>query len=120
MAEVHRTYAGSVGFEESRVREISRAVVRRTPDVAASVSNHWLVIGGGDDGVSHTMAEIVQPTLVLHGSEDPMFPLSHGEALAAEIPDARLVVLEGMGHEEPPRAFWDVVVPAVLAHPVRG
>jgi pimeloyl-ACP methyl ester carboxylesterase len=114
MVEVHRTYAGSVGFDEARVREISRSVIDRTPDVAASVSNHWQVIGGGEDEEPHTMAEIRQPTLVLHGSEDPMFPLPHGEALAASIPGASLVVLEGMGHEMPPRAFWDVVVPAVL------
>lgn len=116
MVEVNRIYAGSVGFEEPRVRQISRIVVGRTPDVAASVSNHWLVVGGGEDEEPPAMAAIGQPTLVLHGSEDPLFPLPHGEALAAEIPGARLLVLEGMGHEVPPRAFWDVVVPAVVAH----
>ncbi len=116
MVAVQRTYAGSVGFEESVVREIARLVVARTPDVAASVSNHWLAAGGGEDEERRSMADIRRPTLVLHGSEDPMFPLPHGRALAAEIPGATLVVLAGMGHEVPPRAFWDVVVPAVLEH----
>lgn len=115
MVAVHREYAGSVGFDEDRVREISRGVVARTTNVAASVSNHWLVVGGGD-GEPHDMAEIEQPTLVLHGTEDPLFPLAHGEALANEIPGATLVRLQGMGHEVPPRAFWDVVVPVLLAH----
>ena len=114
MVAVHRTYSGSVGFDEDVVRALARQVVRRTPDVRASVTNHWVVVGGGDPS-PHTMADIAVPTLVLHGTDDPMFPWPHGEALAREIAGARLVALEGMGHEHPPRAFWDVVVPAIVA-----
>jgi hypothetical protein len=44
-----------------------------------------------------------------------MFPHEHGQALAAEIPEARLLTLDGAGHELP-RATWDVVVPAVIEH----
>src|SRR4029077_13350055 len=112
MVEVHRAYAGSLGVDEDRVRAISRAVVERTRDVRASVTNHWIVVGGGE-GDPHTMAEINAPTLVLHGTDDPMFPFAHGQALADEIQGARLVPLDGMGHEVPPRALWDVVVPAI-------
>jgi len=115
MVEVHRLYAGSLGLDEERVRAISRAVVERSHDVRASVTNHWLVVGGGDDQ-PHTMADIVAPTLVLHGTDDPFFPLAHGRALAAEIAGARLLPLEGMGHEVPPQALWDVVVPAIVEH----
>ena len=53
---------------------------------------------------------------MLHGTEDPLFPPVHGEALAREIPGARLVLLEGMGHEVPPRPLWGQVVAAVLDH----
>ena len=53
------------------------------------------------------------PTLVIHGADDPIFPLGHGEALAREIPGAELLVLEETGHELP-RRDWDVVVPAIL------
>jgi pimeloyl-ACP methyl ester carboxylesterase len=115
MVEVNRLFAGSL-FDEDTTRAISRHVVQRTRDVQASVTNHWLVVGGGDEGASHTMADIDTPTLVLHGTEDPMFPLPHGEALAAEIRGARLLPLEGMGHEVPPRPLWDVVVPAIVEH----
>jgi pimeloyl-ACP methyl ester carboxylesterase len=113
MVDVHRVYAGSLGLDEERVRAISRQVVERSKDVRASVTNHWLVIGGGDDE-THTMAEIRVPTLVLHGTDDPFFPLPHGRALAGEIEGARLIPLEGMGHEPPPQALWDVVVPAIV------
>ncbi len=62
------------------------------------------------------VSAITAPTLVLHGTEDPLFPIGHGEALAAEIPGARLVPLPGVGHQMPPPAVWDVVVPEILAH----
>jgi len=40
-------------------------------------------------------------TLVLHGSNDPILPLDHGEDIAARIPGARLQVLHGAGHNHP-------------------
>ncbi len=107
-----RPYAGSL-WDEDEVRAVSRIVVRRTRDMAASVTNHWLVIGTGEES-PHTMADIDVPTLVLHGTEDPLFPFPHGEALAAEIRGAKLVPMPGMGHEFPPRPLWDVVVPAIV------
>ena len=66
------------------------------------------------------MSEIDVPTLVLHGTEDPLFPLPHGQALASEIRGATLLPLDGMGHEVPPRGLWDVVVPAIVEHTSRG
>jgi pimeloyl-ACP methyl ester carboxylesterase len=116
MVEVQRLFAGSLGIDEPRVREIARTVVERSHSVAAAVTNHWLAIGGGEGGPTHTMADIDVPTLVLHGTDDPSFPIAHGRALAAEIRGARLIELEGMGHEVPPQALWDVVVPAIIEH----
>jgi len=57
-------------------------------------------------------------TLVIHGDQDPIFPLPHGRALAAEIPDAALLVLDGAGHELA-RADWESVIDALLAHTER-
>jgi len=116
-----RAYAGSAGIEEARVRRIAEAVADRTGDLAANRANHWIVIGGGSDDDSSDddafrMADLRMPTLVLHGSDDPLFPLPHGEALAAEIPGATLLTLPGMGHEVPPERTWDVVVPAIAHH----
>jgi pimeloyl-ACP methyl ester carboxylesterase len=44
------------------------------------------------------LSAVTAPTLVVHGSEDVLFPPAHGEALAGQIPGARLEVLPGMGH----------------------
>jgi len=41
------------------------------------------------------------PTLVVHGTEDPLFPWGHAEVLAHAIPGATLVPWEGVGHELP-------------------
>jgi pimeloyl-ACP methyl ester carboxylesterase len=70
----------------------------------------------GGEPVRPRLGEIRAPTLVLHGTEDPLFPCGHGEALAAEIPGARLLPLEGVGHEMPPRPVWDQVVAAIVEH----
>lgn len=54
------------------------------------------------------LGEISAPTLVVHGSEDPIFPLSHGQALAGGVPGARLHVWDGVGHELPPPLMGDL------------
>ena len=40
------------------------------------------------------LSELAIPALVVHGRQDPFFPVGNGEALAREIPGARLLVLE--------------------------
>jgi pimeloyl-ACP methyl ester carboxylesterase len=116
MVEEHRPYAGPLGFDADEVRAIAATVVDRTRDVEASVTNHWLIEGGSGGPLRPRLGEIQAPTLVIHGTADPMFPLPHGEALAREIPNARLVPIEGMGHEYPPRPVWDVVIEEMLRH----
>jgi pimeloyl-ACP methyl ester carboxylesterase len=113
LVEEQRPYAGALGFDEDRVRATAGQVVDRSRDVAAA-GNHALVAGGGSTGFR--MADIAVPTLVLHGTTDPLFPLAHGRAVAAEIVGARLVELAGMGHEVPPPPLWDEVVELVVAH----
>jgi pimeloyl-ACP methyl ester carboxylesterase len=110
-----RPYAGSLGFEEARVRRIAETVVDRSHDVA-SRTNHWVALADDSGDVAFRMADIRVPTLVLHGTDDPLFPFPHGEALAAEIPGASLLPVPGMGHEVPPERTWDVVVPAIARH----
>jgi pimeloyl-ACP methyl ester carboxylesterase len=64
--------------------------------------------------VHGALDDLEAPTLVLHGTEDPLLPFAEAEALPAEIPGARQLALEGMGHQMPPRPLWDRVVPAIL------
>jgi pimeloyl-ACP methyl ester carboxylesterase len=107
-------FAGSLGVDEDGARALVGRIVDRTLDIESSMTNHWLLEGG--EPTRPRLGSITQPTLVLHGTDDPLFPYAHGEALAAEIPGARLVQLEGVGHEFPPRQVWDQFVEAVLDH----
>jgi pimeloyl-ACP methyl ester carboxylesterase len=61
------------------------------------------------------LGEIQTPTLLIHGTDDPVLPYLHGVALEKEIPDARLLTLEETGHELPLRV-WDAVIAEILKH----
>ncbi|MGY0235918.1 alpha/beta hydrolase [Longispora urticae] len=104
-------------FDEEAVREQATRVADRSVDIAAQLTNPFLIDAGAP--WRDRLGAITAPTLVLHGTEDPLFPLAHGRALAAEIPGARLIELTRTGHEVFPRAQWDVVVPAILKHTAR-
>jgi pimeloyl-ACP methyl ester carboxylesterase len=106
-------FAGRRGVDEDRSRQLVGRIFDRTRNMA-SMSNHWALEGG--EPIRPRLAQIRVPTLVLHGTDDPLFPYGHAEALAREIRGARLIPLEGVGHEMPPAAVWDVVIPAILSH----
>jgi pimeloyl-ACP methyl ester carboxylesterase len=59
------------------------------------------------------------PTVVIHGTADPLVTPTGGEATAKAIPGAELIMIEGMGHELPP-GVWPRVVDAVAANASRG
>jgi pimeloyl-ACP methyl ester carboxylesterase len=103
---------GERAVDESGLRELVRRDVERARDFAAA-QNHDLMSHG--EGSPRPLSSITAPTLVIHGSADPMFPLEHGRALAEEIPGARLLALPGAGHGVD-RADWEVVVKAILEH----
>jgi pimeloyl-ACP methyl ester carboxylesterase len=95
-----RCLHGSVlPFEEKEYRAMEELVHRRARDPQAAL-NHTLA-GAASRDSSESLATVTAPTLVIHGSEDPMFPPAHGEATAAAIPGARLVVVPGLGHTLP-------------------
>jgi pimeloyl-ACP methyl ester carboxylesterase len=54
------------------------------------------------------LPEINLPTLVVHGRRDPFFPLGNGEAIAREIPRARLLVLDDAATAIPDAAAREV------------
>ena len=115
LVEEERAYAArSRPFEEVERRELAERILDRTIDIAASMKNHWILPDEGG-GWRERLGEIRMPTLVIHGTEDPFFQLGHALALEREIPGARLVRVEQMGHELP-RTAWDVVVPEILRH----
>jgi pimeloyl-ACP methyl ester carboxylesterase len=61
------------------------------------------------------LRELDVPTLVIHGSADPLVTLSGGERTAEAVPNAKLLVIDGMGHDLPP-VFWPQIIEAITNH----
>lgn len=61
------------------------------------------IVASGDRRAA--LAEITAPTVVIHGADDPLVPLTGGHDTAATIPGAELHVVPGMGHNLP-RELW--------------
>jgi len=61
------------------------------------------------------LSKIDLPTLVIHGTEDPLLPHAHGVALASAIPGARFESIKGMGHDLPV-PLVPVLSEKILAH----
>ncbi|MCP4760745.1 MAG: alpha/beta hydrolase [archaeon] len=55
------------------------------------------------------LATIEVPTVVIHGSIDPLVPVEGGKDTAKSIPNAELLIIEGMGHSIPEDAVSQVV-----------
>jgi pimeloyl-ACP methyl ester carboxylesterase len=99
-------------FDEAAFRDLARRDVGRARNFAAA-QNHDRLRDG--QSTAKTLSAIAVPTLVIHGTADPMFPIGHAEALADEIPNARLLPLEGAGHNVD-RADWETIAGAILDH----
>jgi pimeloyl-ACP methyl ester carboxylesterase len=101
-------------FDEAAMRDLAGRVFDRSANIAANLTNPFILDAG--DPWRQRLGQVAAPTLVVHGSEDPLFPYGHALVLAREIPGAHLLALEQTGHEYFPRATWDLVVPAILRH----
>jgi pimeloyl-ACP methyl ester carboxylesterase len=117
LVDYSRALAGHQrAFDDTAVRELARREVMRARNFAAA-QNHEAI--PNEEPADESLSSITAPTLVVHGTDDPMFPLQHGEALADEIPNARLLMLERAGHGVD-RADWDIIVRAIIDHTARA
>ncbi|BAU15696.1 alpha/beta hydrolase fold protein (plasmid) [Leptolyngbya sp. NIES-3755] len=99
-------------FDEAMIRKCAIADFDLTPNLMTTF-NHALLQGG--EQWFDRLDEITAPTLVIHGTEDPVLPYVHGLALQAEIPNAVLLTLPGTGHELH-RDDWLVILEAIQQH----
>ncbi|CDX48781.1 Alpha/beta hydrolase fold protein [Mesorhizobium plurifarium] len=112
MVEDARAIASTLHlFDKKRTRAMIEADYDRSGGLA-SATNHFLLKGGGPQ---RTARDLRAPLLVIHGTTDPLFPIEHGEALAKAVAGARLVKIEGGGHELH-RNDWPQIIDAIVAH----
>lgn len=98
-------------FDADAARAEATAEVAHAPHAEHA---HGIAIVSSSSRVPD-LGRIQVPTLVLHGTADPVVPVAHGRLLAQRIPGARIIEYEGLGHEMP-AAWCDEIVPEVLAH----
>ena len=106
---------GSPGFpaDHAELRSRIERGVRRAYDPAGTLRQLLAIVAAPDRRAQ--LKRLAVPTLVIHGANDPLVPVDAGRETARSIPGARLMVIEGMGHDLPP-ALWPALVEAIAAH----
>ncbi len=110
---------GSPGFDrdEDDLRRMAGLSYDRGRNPAGSGRQLAAIIASGDR--SKRLAEIRVPTVVIHGTKDKLVAPSGGRATAKAIPGARLVKVEGMGHDLP-RGAWPQIIGAITENAARA
>ena len=90
-------------FDQSAQRDQALAEVKRAYNPGGFWRHIAAIAATGD--LRLRLAKISAPTLVLHGSDDPLVPPESGQDIAANIKEAKLVIVGGMGHDFPPSLF---------------
>lgn len=105
---------GSPGydFDEERVRQVAALSYDRGFDPLGVGRQLGAILASGDR--TKRLVSVNVPTLVIHGEEDPLVPVEAARATARAIAGARLVVIEGMGHDMP-RGVWPRLVEEIAA-----
>jgi len=90
-------------FDEEACRALLREEVRRGR-APGGFGRHLVAMMTAGDRRSR-LAAITAPTLVVHGTDDPLFPAACDEDTAALIPGAEMMLIAGMGHDLPPSLY---------------
>jgi pimeloyl-ACP methyl ester carboxylesterase len=113
--ELFRKLTGSrYPFDAAGHRAIAEREVARAANFAA-MNNHPLAINATlPRDRRPLLKKLTIPALVIHGTEDPILPYPHGVALANSIAGARLLTMDGVGHDMP-AAVMPQIIAAIVA-----
>jgi pimeloyl-ACP methyl ester carboxylesterase len=98
-------------------REMAERSYDRDHDPAGPGRQLAAILASGNR--TRELARIDVPTVVIHGSEDRLVAPSGGRATARAIKGARLMEIEGMGHDLP-RAAWPRILDAIAENAARA
>jgi pimeloyl-ACP methyl ester carboxylesterase len=90
---------GSPGSDPAATRALAQQAYERGYDPAGSARQLAAILTDGDRTAE--LRRLALPAVVIHGTSDRMVRPSGGRATAAAIPGARLVLIDGMGHDLP-------------------
>ena len=100
---------GSPGFprHEEETRELAGEAYDRGVSASGALRQMMAILT--QPNRSAALHQLHVPTLVVHGLADPMVHTSGGRATAAAIPEAELLLVEGMAHDLPPELYETLV-----------
>jgi pimeloyl-ACP methyl ester carboxylesterase len=103
---------GSPGFppDEDRMRRLAAEAYDRSNEPTGIARQMGAVLASPDRSAG--LAHVAVPTLVMHGTADPLVDPSGGEATARAVPGAKLVMIDQMGHDLPEQV-WDRMLAAI-------
>jgi pimeloyl-ACP methyl ester carboxylesterase len=104
---------GSFPLDEARDRERAERTFERGLNPAGVGRQLRAVLASGSR--KERLASVKTPTLVIHGTVDPLVRLEGGKDTAASIPGAKLLMVEGMGHALP-IPMWPQIIDAIADH----
>lgn len=100
-----------------RLRALGELAYARGMSPRGFLRHFAAVLASGDRAPK--LRDVRVPTLVIHGSRDPMFPLRAGRDMARMMPDATWLPIAGMGHDLP-SPLWPTLVAAIARHAERA
>jgi len=113
---MHRILSGT-GFpiDEAFIRERAEAAFDRGLNPGGTTRQLAALMAEGSS--KDELGKLKAPTLVIHGSDDPLIPVECARDIADTIPGAQLLIIQGMGHSlmDIPQA-WPQVIDAVTLH----
>lgn len=104
-------------FEEERARTFIEKSYDRSYYPQGMARQNIALIANGDRRPS--LSSINVPTLVIHGADDPLIPVEGGKDTAGVIRGAKLLIIDGMGHDMP-KGAWAQTADAIAGHAVQA
>jgi pimeloyl-ACP methyl ester carboxylesterase len=103
------------GFPLDEARDLERAAQTFTRGLYPAGAARQLVAIFASGSRKAALATVRVPTLVIHGTADPLVLLACGLDVADTIPGAERLIIDGMGHALP-ISLWPRIVAAIAAH----
>ena len=113
IAEQRVLHGTGLPFDEDAARRLQERIYDRARDLSAAGNHRRAAMAGPDFEPTGVLHRVKAPTLVIEGDHEPVKP-GHGALIADRIPDARLMIVPGMGHTLPSESHEELAA-AILA-----
>ena len=115
LVEIGRVFSGGSPYYDPEVqRELAGRAFDQEHFPPGTVRQ--LIAMMTSPGRREALRSITTPTLVMHGTHDPVVLPQHGRDTAKAIPGATLLMLDGLGHGLAYPSLWEAMTFAIMRH----